>query len=107
MYEIRAARKPWGDGVDFLIMERSWNQDRNAPRRVVTALTVSDIAPGSFYEPTVTLPDEAAQQLMDNLWAVGLRPTDAKASPGALASTERHLEDMRRLVFKVDGIPDI
>ena len=106
MYEIRAARKPWGDGFDFLVMERSWDRNNpNATKRVVTAMTVSDVAPGSFYEPTLSMPDDAAQQLMDNLWAAGLRPSDAKESAGALAATTRHLEDMRRLVFQTDGSP--
>lgn len=40
-----------------------------------------------------------AQELMDRLHAVGLRPTEQWDSAGALAATERHLQDMRRLVF--------
>ena len=45
------------------------------------------------------LDDCQAQELMDRLWAAGLRPTEGKGSAGAFAATERHLEDMRRLVF--------
>jgi hypothetical protein len=41
-----------------------------------------------------------AQALMDRLWKAGLRPTEGSGSAGALAATERHLEDMRRIVFK-------
>lgn len=100
MYEIRVARRPWADGVDFLIMERTWGQNNpNANKRIVTALTVSDVPPHQFVEPTLTMTDDMAQQLMDNLWAAGLRPSDAKATPGALAATEKHLDDMRKLVF--------
>ena len=101
MYEIRAARHPWSDGFDFLIMERTWDRNNpNASKRVVTAMTVSDVAPGSMYAPTLSMTDDAAQQLMDNLWGAGLRPSDAKESAGALVATTRHLEDMRTLVFK-------
>ena len=46
------------------------------------------------------LRDNQAQDLMDKLWMVGFRPTEGSGSAGALAATERHLRDMRRLVFK-------
>lgn len=48
----------------------------------------------------LSLTKEAAQQLMDELWHVGLRPTEGTGSAGSLAATERHLADMRHLVFK-------
>ncbi len=40
---------------------------------------------------------------MDDLWAAGLRPTEGTGSAGALRAVERHLEDMRRLVFEKEG----
>jgi hypothetical protein len=40
-----------------------------------------------------------AQALMDRLWKAGLRPTEGSGSAGALAATQDHLKDMRRLVF--------
>lgn len=43
-----------------------------------------------------------ALKLMDDLWVCGLRPSEGSGSAGALAATERHLGDMRRIVF--DGI---
>lgn len=49
------------------------------------------------------LTPEEAQQFMDELWRVGVRPTAGAGSVGQLAATERHLEDMRTLVFKVNG----
>lgn len=104
MYEIRAVSAPWGDTVDLLIMERTWGQDR--PKRVVTALTVADVPEGHWLEPTLRMDRTAAQQLIDNLWQCGLRPTEGTGSAGSLKATERHLEDMRRLVFKDVGHGD-
>jgi hypothetical protein len=49
--------------------------------------------------PTLSLKSEAAQSLMDSLWHAGLRPTEGTGSAGALAATQRHLDDMRALVF--------
>lgn len=45
---------------------------------------------------------EEAQVLMDDLWQAGLRPTEGTGSAGALASANKHLEDMRKLVFEYD-----
>ena len=50
--------------------------------------------------PPVTLDKTAAQKLIDELWDCGLRPSEGSGSAGCLAATQRHLEDMRTLVFK-------
>lgn len=42
----------------------------------------------------------AAQNLMDELWNCGLRPSEGTGSAGSLAATERHLKDLQRIVFK-------
>lgn len=55
---------------------------------------------GTIPPVAMQLRDDQAQDLMDRLWAAGLRPTEGKGSAGALAATERHLEDMRQLVFE-------
>jgi hypothetical protein len=98
MYEIRAAAAPmWSDSVDLLIVERQWGESKI--RRVVSALTVKDVTEGDFLEPSLRLTRDAAQQLIDNLWQCGLRPSEGTGSAGALAATQEHLKDMRRLVF--------
>lgn len=51
-------------------------------------------------EPTFSLEMEQAQTLMDDLWNCGIRPTEGAGSAGAMRATERHLEDMRKLVFE-------
>ena len=55
--------------------------------------------PGEIIQPFMALGDEDTQSLMDELWRVGFRPREGTGSAGALAATERHLEDMRTLVF--------
>jgi len=52
--------------------------------------------------PALVLDKTKAQQLMDDLWTCGLRPSEGTGSAGALAAVTRHLEDMRTLVFKGD-----
>lgn len=60
---------------------------------------------GVSFLPIVRLSPDEAQSLMDDLWECGLRPSEGTGSVGAmapqfeLAATQRHLEDMRKLVF--------
>lgn len=49
--------------------------------------------------PTLELKSQDAQSLMDTLWHCGFRPTEGTGSAGALAATQKHLDDMRALVF--------
>jgi len=49
--------------------------------------------------PAIRITPDDAQQFMDELWRVGIRPTEGAGSAGAMAATVRHLEDMRKLVF--------
>lgn len=51
-------------------------------------------------EPLMLKPEEA-QYLMNALWDVGFRPSEGTGSAGAMAATQKHLEDMRKLVFKL------
>ena len=53
------------------------------------------------YEPYLEIPKHAAQKLIDSLWDCGLRPSEGSGSAGQLAATQRHLEDMRKLLSKV------
>lgn len=55
---------------------------------------------GQIINPSFSLSPEDAQALMDDLWNCGLRPSEGTGSAGALAATQKHLEDMRRLMFE-------
>lgn len=48
---------------------------------------------------TFSVTSEEAQRMMDELWRVGVRPSAEEGSAGAMAAVQRHLEDMRTLVF--------
>lgn len=49
-------------------------------------------------EPTLSMNLEEATRLMDALWGAGIRPTEV-GSPGELAATKYHLEDMRKIAM--------
>lgn len=48
-------------------------------------------------------PDEA-QQLMDELWRVGVRPSEGSGSAGALRQAELHIDSLRAIAFKLAGV---
>lgn len=95
--EIMARRDQWREGVSIFM------------RQVIVGVSMELAQPVEFktvdandhspVEPVMRLPIHSAQQLMDELWQCGLRPTEGTGSAGSLAATERHLADMRRLVF--------
>lgn len=64
----------------------------------VTFTTTEDDAETTQFPPMVQFTPEQAQRLMDELWSVGLRPTQGKQSEGQMGATTRHLDDMRALV---------
>lgn len=52
----------------------------------------------------LTMTENEARGLMDELWIHGIRPSTEFGSVGHLASTERHLDDMRTIAFHKLGI---
>jgi hypothetical protein len=84
--------------ISFFLRERWSDQTALGKPVVMEALKESDscITP----EPTFVLRYEEAQALMDSLWTCGLRPSEGSGSAGAMAATQKHLEDMRTLVFQ-------
>lgn len=88
--KIRAQSAPWNAEVEFLITGNGQYAENLVMR------TMED---GMRMEPTCSLSRTMAQVLMDDLWNAGLRPTEGTGSAGSLAATQRHLEDMRTLVF--------
>lgn len=99
-FKIYAKRAEfWGDGIEVFIGEVS---DTGQTSRVSIGLPICMKVldePDAVYPhlPTLTLTKDGGQKLMDELWNVGIRPTEGTGSAGSLAATERHLADMRAL----------
>ncbi len=91
-------REPWQiPGLELFITADLDNGKRACAQEVVFKETQED---GVWPQPALRVAPEDAQQLMDELWRAGLRPTEGTGSAGAMAAQTRHLEDMRALVFK-------
>lgn len=102
--QIVAHRGVWNRSVDLVVYQNQPNGE------VYVAVPVG---PGSMKlcgaseVPPVTcsMEPEAAQDLMDQLWACGFRPSEGTGSAGALASTQSHLQDMRSMVAHLTKTP--
>ncbi len=100
--EVFIGREPFWREVRFWFRSISWTPDTKtvAYGLPLTLKTITPDEEGAEQPPTLSMRDEQCQQLMDELWRVGFRPSEGSGSSGSLAATERHLADMRHLVFK-------
>lgn len=90
-----AERQPWAAGIAL-----HFAQEGDFTFAVAQPIVMQEAERNQITRPFMELGIRAAQQLMDELWHCGLRPTEGSGSAGSLAATERHLSDMRKLVFK-------
>ena len=94
--EIMARREDWSEGISLYMRQRTVGEGSI----VAQSISMKPIKQGEFAEPFLRLGIQQGQQLMDELWQCGLRPSEGTGSAGSLAATQKHLEDMRTLVFK-------
>ena len=95
--EFMARRENWNLGISLYARQMYSDKDFYTAQPVV----FEEAEEGNIIEPFATLSIQSAQQLMDELWNCGLRPTEGTGSAGSLKATEAHLEDMRTLVFSL------
>lgn len=92
---IVAEKLPFGRGIELHMFDLKDNKYMVAEPPVMTERPNFEVSlPFAQFKTT------EAQELMDSLWQCGLRPSEGSGSAGALAATQRHLDDMRTLVFK-------
>lgn len=97
MLTFRAVREIWSDAFSLYVGERDFNGKIVARLEAPTMVKTEEHIP---IDPAFRLNIHEAQGLMDELWGAGVRPTSGVGNVGQLGATEKHLEDMRRLVFQ-------
>jgi hypothetical protein len=98
-----------GEGV--MINLRNWSTDleilffqcQGGKLYAGEGIQYHEVPKGHQIIPTAYLNRSMAQQLMDELYRAGVRPTEAADNAGELKGTKAHLADMRRLVFDAPG----
>lgn len=103
-WRIDAQRAIWANGVELRVGVRHKDGGFSVAQPLIMQRMTEEQL-GMIVQPCAMLPWTAAQNLMDELWHVGIRPTEGTGSAGSLAATERHLEDMKRIAFHALKIP--
>lgn len=104
--EIRCHHVPWDGRTAFCLMGQSIGPNSERRPFMATNVTFEPVKEGELLKPTFKLRRDQVQALMDELWRVGVRPTDAKG-PGELEATKAHLRDMRFLVASALDVPEL
>lgn len=91
---ISVERTPFGNKIEVLLTWKS----ASGVFSVAEPITFKELAENEYpSHPSLTISQQSAQDLMDQLWRCGLRPTEGAGSAGSLAATERHLRDMQAI----------
>lgn len=97
--KIRVQSVDYRRAAEFAIYYK--NPDRSIS--VAEPLVFKNLGLDHITEPTFSIShssrDETLQVLMDDLWNIGIRPTEGTGSAGSLKATQNHLEDMRKISF--------
>lgn len=94
--EIMARREEWARGVSLYLRQET----QGMGMCVAQPLELKEAHEAMVYDPFIRLGISEAQQLMDELWQCGLRPSEGSGSAGSLRATEKHLADMRLITMK-------
>lgn len=94
--KLYARRADFNDRIDIAAVLHTPNGTREIAQPVKF-----EPLPDNYYvtEPTMRLTLHQAQFLMDQLWDCGLRPSEGSGSAGAMAATQKHLEDMQAIAI--------
>ncbi len=91
----------FGTDLELRFWQKMENGDVAVPLPIqMKALTRDEIMTTHGAGPAMILSVQSAQNLMDELWHAGLRPSEGSGSAGSLAATQRHLGDMRAIAAK-------
>ena len=91
---IKARSELWNDAIDVLMFVD------DGQRSVVTELKLEPIKDGTYCSPSFSLTPQEAQEMMNELWACGIRPHNGQGGPAQVEAMRDHLRDLQRVVFK-------
>ena len=95
MIEFHLEPRGYGRSIAIHIIDRRHHDLVVATNIVFEVRRDSDEAQDA--PAVLSIPMQSAQSLMDQLWNCGVRPTEGSGSAGALAATEHHLADVRKV----------
>lgn len=103
MRKFHMQREPFGRGISVYLSEPSTVQGSIA---IATNIMFETIKDHNIPPALMSIDLNEAQQLMDELWHCGIRPTEGAGSAGAMRAVENHLADLRTItknLLKIEG----
>ena len=79
------------------IIQYLQNKDKN----IGEWITVEEGSSKDHIKPILVISPEIAKELVTEFTRQGVKPLESSFVEGRLIATEKHLEDMRNLVFKI------
>lgn len=101
--------QPNPDNANFQMVLFDFSQIHDGKIGIIEDLKLKLVEQGEVVDPTFHLSFEDAQQLMDEFWKAGIRPSSADFTNETLEAKNQHLEDMRLFATafwnKLSGAP--
>lgn len=69
-------------------------------KSIAKTIEMEKHAPHLMPDPPLKVGDDTLKSLMDQLWQLGIRPTNYKDTRGEVVAMSAHLDDMRMIVKK-------
>lgn len=82
----------WDIGVDIFIFNRD---------KILSQFQFEEFPTMTIPRPNFFMNKENTQRLMDQLWNMGFRPSGIKNRDIAMNAMDKHIEDLRRIAFKL------
>jgi len=100
MNEIRITPTPQYAGFGYELRIFDIENQRFSYAENIQMKSISEENEGIMIDPVMTLTKDEVQKWLDELWALGIRPSNGEGNIGEIGAVKYHLEDMRKLVFK-------
>jgi len=81
-----------------------FNKDINTGQQSSGVVTFEEIEAGAYTPPTLFLCKEELQFLMEELWALGIRPENSIDVKNIINAKDSHIDDLRKIAFKGLGV---
>ena len=76
-----------------------WVDTRDGKRKFADQFVYLDTPEDTLTDPALSVDCDVAQQIMDDLWRTGLRPTNIRKEDLALSAKDDHIKDLQRVAF--------
>lgn len=101
-FRIHADYQAHRPGFAIYLFERH----KDGSQSVCTGVAMAKADTALYMDPAAHLTKEAAQELLDDLWRSGIRPSVGVSSSGQLEAMQSHITDLRKLAFKAYKVND-